>query len=82
MYSKIIPLTGLAGPQGCENLRFPNFVDSFCADGGEDVCFMHLPLFTLRKIPGSHFYQRLSQPEAIVQLEGLGQLKNSDYIRN
>jgi hypothetical protein len=112
MYSKSIPLTGLRGPQGCETLRFPNFVDSFCTDGGEDVCFMRLsgedvcfmrlsaedvcfmrlstedvcfmrlPLFTLRKIPGSRFCQRLSEPKTTAQLEGLGQLKHSDYIRN
>jgi hypothetical protein len=30
-----------------------------------------------RKIPGTHFCYRLSQPQVIVRLEGLGQLKKS-----
>jgi hypothetical protein len=31
-----------------------------------------------RKIPGTHFCWRLSRPQAIVRLEGLGQLKKSN----
>jgi hypothetical protein len=34
------------------------------------------PLFTPRKIPGTHFCQRPSRPRAIVRLEGLAHLKN------
>jgi hypothetical protein len=38
------------------------------------------PLFTPRKIPGTHFCSRLSRPQAILHLEGLGQLKKSNDL--
>jgi hypothetical protein len=34
------------------------------------------PPITLRKIPGTHFCQRLTQSQGIVRLEGLGKLEN------
>jgi hypothetical protein len=34
----------------------PYFVDSEITDGGEVVSLLRRPLFTPRKIPGTHFY--------------------------
>jgi hypothetical protein len=38
---KTIPLTGCGGPQGCEVLRLPHFLDNWLTDGGEVVSLMH-----------------------------------------
>jgi hypothetical protein len=35
---------------------------------------------THRKIPGTHFCLRLSRPQAIMRLEGIGQLKKSNDL--
>jgi hypothetical protein len=47
---KAIPVTGHGGPQGCETLRVPQYLDSRLTDGGKVVS----PL-PPRKIPGTHF---------------------------
>jgi hypothetical protein len=47
------------------------------ADGGKFVSPMCRPLFTPRKIPGTHFLEAESNPGAMVRLEGLGKLKKS-----
>jgi hypothetical protein len=33
---KVIPVTGLGGPYGCETSRLPHFLDNRLTDGGED----------------------------------------------
>jgi hypothetical protein len=59
-----------------EMLRLPHFSENRHTDGGEVFSLMrHLP-FNPRKIPGTHFCYRLSQPKAITWLEGLDELKN------
>jgi hypothetical protein len=42
-------------------LSLPHFLDNQLTDGGQIVSLMHRPPFTPRKIPGTHFCQRLSQ---------------------
>jgi hypothetical protein len=44
-------------------LRLPHFLDSQLTDGGVVVSPTRQPFFTPRKIPGTHFYYRLSQPQ-------------------
>jgi hypothetical protein len=50
-----VSVTGPGGPQGCETSRFPHFLDSRLADGGEVVSLTRRPPSTPRKIPGTHF---------------------------
>jgi hypothetical protein len=38
---KAIPVRGREGPQGCEKLRLPHFLDSSLTDGGEVVSLTH-----------------------------------------
>jgi hypothetical protein len=49
--SKGIPVTGRGGPEGCEMLRFPHFID-----GGKVVSPTRRPPFTPKNIPGTHFF--------------------------
>jgi hypothetical protein len=51
-----IPVTGRQGPQGCETLRLPHFLDNRLTDGGKVVTALcnGCPLAP-RKIPGTHF---------------------------
>jgi hypothetical protein len=56
-----IPVTGCGGPQGCETSRLPHFLDSRLTDGGEVASLKLRPPSAPRKIPGSHFCQRLSR---------------------
>jgi hypothetical protein len=59
-------------------LRIPHCVDSRLTDGGKVVGSTHLPRFTPRKNvfdSGTNFCWRLSKPQGLVQLEGLGNLK-------
>jgi hypothetical protein len=44
--SKGIPVIGRGGPQGCETLRFPHFLDNRLIDGGKAVSLTRRPLFT------------------------------------
>jgi hypothetical protein len=75
--SKAIPVTGREGPQGCETLRLPHFLDNRLTDGGEVVSLMRRPPVTPQE---DFWYSFLLETESktrdIVRLEGLGQLKN------
>jgi hypothetical protein len=43
---KVIPVTGLEGPQCCERLRLPHLLDSRLADGGKVVSLTRRPPLT------------------------------------
>jgi hypothetical protein len=58
--STAVPVTGRAGPEGYETSRFPHFLGNRLTDDGEVVSLRRPPPFTRRKIPGTHFCQRLS----------------------
>jgi hypothetical protein len=60
---KGIPVTAHEGPQRCETLRFPHFLDNRLTYGGKVVSPTLRPPFTPRNIPGTHFCQRLSRPQ-------------------
>jgi hypothetical protein len=64
---KAIPVTGHEGPQACETSRLPYFLDNRLRDGGEVVSPTRRPLFTPRKIPGTHRiyfkFERVSMPK-------------------
>jgi hypothetical protein len=55
-------------------LRIPHYLDNWLTDD-EVVTLTRRRRKTPRKIPDCHFYYRLNNPRAIVQLEGLGKLK-------
>jgi hypothetical protein len=59
------------------------FLDSRFTDGCEVVSLTRQPLFTPRKIPGTHFCWRLCWPQGCI-MEGLGKLKkkSNDLIWN
>jgi hypothetical protein len=61
---------------GLEDVEASRSVDNRHTVGGEAVSFMIRPPFTSRKIPGTYLCLRLSRFQAVVRLEGLGQLKN------
>jgi hypothetical protein len=61
---------------GCETSRLLLFLDIWLIDGCEVVSLTRLTSISPRKIPGTHFCKRFSRPRTIVQLEGLGKLKN------
>jgi hypothetical protein len=52
---KDISVTGRGGPQRCEMSRLPHFLENRLRDGCEADSLAHLPLFTSKKIPGTHF---------------------------
>jgi hypothetical protein len=56
-----IPVTGRGGPQSCETLRLPHFLDNQLTDDGENRVTRRPP-FNPRKIPGTHFCKKLSRP--------------------
>jgi hypothetical protein len=56
-----MPETGHGGPEDCEKLRLPHFLDSQLPDGSEIVGLKCWSSFTLRKIPGTHSCYTLSQ---------------------
>jgi hypothetical protein len=58
--SKVIPVTGLGGLQGCEMLRIPHRLDIRLTDGSKVVSTTHPPHFTPQKhyyfyVSGTHF---------------------------
>jgi hypothetical protein len=64
-----VPLQAWSGPEGSRKLRFPDFMTT-AQDGGKVVSLTHRPPLPPGNAPGTHFYYRLSQSRAIVQLEG------------
>jgi hypothetical protein len=75
--SKAIPVTGRAGPYGFNMSRIPHFLDSRLTDGGQFVSLMSRSKFTSpgRSLALISVRSRVN-PNVIVRLEGLGQLKN------
>jgi hypothetical protein len=53
--SEAVPVTGRAGPKGCETSRLPHFQDIRLTDGGKFVSPTRWPAFNPKKIPGTHF---------------------------
>jgi hypothetical protein len=61
-------------------LRIPHCLDNRLIDGGKVVGPKNLPQFTPQKryyfnVSGTHFCLRLSKPQGLVRLEGLGKFK-------
>jgi hypothetical protein len=50
-------------PLGLREVEAPTFTDIWLTVGGKIVSLTHRPLFTPRKIPGTHFCQGLSRPQ-------------------
>jgi hypothetical protein len=65
-------------------LRIPHCLDSRLTDGGKVVSLTHRPRSTLQKhyysVSGTHSCYRLSEPQGLVQPEGLGKLKKNHFI--
>jgi hypothetical protein len=60
-----------------------SFTHSRLTDGGEVVSLMHRPPFSPRKIPGTHFCQRLSRPQGHSAAGRIRPIeKSSDLIEN
>jgi hypothetical protein len=61
-------------------LRIPHCLDKRLVDGGKVVSLTHPPHFTPQKhyynVSGTHFCERLGEPQDLVRPEGLGKLKN------
>jgi hypothetical protein len=53
--SRGIPVTGRGGPQGCEMLRLPHFLDNRLTNGGTVVILTRRPPFIPKNTPGTHF---------------------------
>jgi hypothetical protein len=75
-----IPITDRGGLQDCETLRLPQCLDSLQTDAGKILSPTHRPSSTTQKhyfsASGTHFCWRLSKPQGLMRLEGLGKLKN------
>jgi hypothetical protein len=59
-------------------LRISHYLDSRLTDGGKVVSLTYRPPSTPQKhfsAPGTHFCYRLSKPQGLVRLEGLGKMK-------
>jgi hypothetical protein len=54
---------GRGGPQVCETSWLPHFLENRLTDDSKVVNLTRRPPFTPRKIPGTHFCQRLSWPQ-------------------
>jgi hypothetical protein len=76
---KPLPVTDRGGLYGCEVLRIPHCLDNWLTTGGKVVRPTHRPRSTPQKryfsASGTYFCYRLSQPQGLVRLEGIGELK-------
>jgi hypothetical protein len=65
-------------------LRIPHCLDSWLTDGGTVVSPMHwllsIPLKLYLYASGTHFCQRLSEPQDPVRPKGLGKLKEFIHL--
>jgi hypothetical protein len=78
---KDIPLTGHEDPWVCETSRLLHLLDSRLTDGGEVVSITRRPPFIPRKIPGTHFCQRLSRPQGHIAAGRIRLIeKSNDHI--
>jgi hypothetical protein len=81
--SKAIPVTGLSGLKGCGMLRIPHCLASWLTNGGKVVSPILRPRSNLQKryfsASGTHFRLRLSEPQGILRLEGLGKSKKNSH---
>jgi hypothetical protein len=77
-----IKVTGRGSPKGSETSRLPHFLDNRLKDGDEIVNLTRRPLFTLRKIPGTHFCYRLSRPQGRSATEMIRSIENSNRTRD
>jgi hypothetical protein len=63
--------------------RLPHFLDNGLTDGGEAVSLMRRSPFNPRKIPGTHFCQRLSRPQGQSAARRIWSIeKSTDLIGN
>jgi hypothetical protein len=76
---KAIPITGRGRPQGCETSRLPHFLENRLTDGDELVSFKRRTPFTSRKMPGTHFCQRLIRPQGH---SAAGRIRSIEKISN
>jgi hypothetical protein len=74
---------GRGGPYGCETSRLPHLLDSLLTDCCHVVSLTRRQVFTRRKVPGTHFCYRMSQPQGH---SGTGKIwsieKSIDFIGN
>jgi hypothetical protein len=81
---KAFLVTGRGGLLCCEMLRISQCIDSQLTDGGKVVSPTHRPHFSPKKhyfsVSGIHFCWRLSGPQGLVRLEGLGKLKKINSL--
>jgi hypothetical protein len=67
-------------------LRIPHCLDNRLTDGGKAVSPKHRPRSTPQKhycsASGTHFCSRLSKPQGLVRLEGLGNNNNNNNNNN
>jgi hypothetical protein len=77
--SKGIPVTGRGGLYVSEMLRIPRCLDIWLTGGGKVVTPTHRLHSTPQKhyfsASGTHFCYRLSKPQGLVWVEGLGKSK-------
>jgi hypothetical protein len=60
--------------------KLPHFLDSWLTDGSEVVSLIHRQHFTPRKIPGTHYCQRLHKPQGHSAYEKIRSIKKSSDI--
>jgi hypothetical protein len=76
-----IHVTGHRGPQGCEKLRLPHFLNNRLTDGGEVASLKRRPPpFTPTKIPGTHFCYGLSWLLGHSAAGRIGSIVNPNYL--
>jgi hypothetical protein len=67
----------------CETLRFPHFLHNRLTNVGKIVTLTRRQPFTPRKIPGTHFCQKLSRPQGHSAAGRIRSTeKSNDLIRN